>query len=111
METGLFFLLGTLSLVAGILSARFNKPIARALFVTALASFIVGVVVFVQEGRMIGFVVAEFEKGSQIVCTKGDTIYSVSKANGWKLIGDENFIKEDQNLIIWAKFCKASGQE
>lgn len=107
METGLFFLFGTLLLIAGILGVRFNKRIARLFFVTSVASFIVGVMIYLEESKAIKAVVADFESGKHIVCTVDATIYGVSKENGWELKGEEHFFKAETNMVIWAKSCKA----
>lgn len=105
MEVGLFFLLGTATLVAGVLGVRFNKRIARLLFVTALASFIVGGFVYKSEQDAIRQVVREFEAGKSIICTANDTIYRINKVDGYEIKAGEHFVKNPQ--AFWAKNCKA----
>lgn len=105
MSLGLFFLLGILSLIAGVLTVKDKKPLAKILFMVSLGSFAAGGLAFSLEKSHDSGVIAAYEQGETLLCDSAGRTYEVSRAAGWVLKGGDHFVQEDK--IVRAGTCRA----
>jgi len=92
---GFFF--GLIALLIGL--------VGRWLMMLSLVLLIAGGVSVALEKQKAGSVVAAFEAGKTLIChTKVDNEQLVSKAEGWRIAGDDYFVRE--NTRILANFCR-----
>ncbi|MGE4295412.1 MAG: hypothetical protein AB7E49_06920 [Campylobacterales bacterium] len=105
MLLSFLFLAGIVSLIAGMLAIRFNKPLGKLLFILSLTSFAAGGLAFSLEKSADAEIIGHFNAGGALECRAGGEFYTVGLAEGWTLQGGDHFVKD--SAIVRAGNCEA----